>query len=116
MGSKRRLIDASELELEYIKRNGAISLEMIGNIPTVDVAVPHWISVVDGLPEDDENVLVYALGDNGDTIIAMSSYTHHMHGCNIEGWRSPWQYFFYEYKITHWMSLPSAPKEKDHED
>ena len=65
----------------------------------------------DRLPEDNLNVLVYAIGDNENSVIAMTGYTHKMYGYNIEGWHSPWQYFFYEYKITHWMPLPEAPKE-----
>ena len=74
-------------------------------------AHPKWISVEDRLPEDNLNVLVYAIGNNKNSVIAMTGYTHKMYGYNIDGWRSPWQYFFYEYKITHWMPLPEAPKE-----
>lgn len=73
--------------------------------------VPKWISVEERLPEDNANVLVYAIGNNEHSVIAMTSYTHNMYGFNIEGWRAPWQYFFYEYKITHWMQLPEPPKE-----
>lgn len=46
MGKQMRLIDAEALELEYVRRNGAISLEMIGCMPTIDaVPVVHgkWI-------------------------------------------------------------------------
>lgn len=74
-------------------------------------AMPRWISVEERLPENDANVLVYAIGNNENSCIAMTSYTHNLHGFHIEGWRSPWQYFFHEYKITHWMSLPESPKE-----
>lgn len=74
-------------------------------------AMPRWISVDERLPENDANVLVYAIGNNENSCIAMTSYTHNLHGFHIEGWRSPWQYFFHEYKITHWMSLPESPKE-----
>lgn len=73
-------------------------------------AAPKWISVEDRLPEDCMNVLVYAIGNNENDVVAMTSYTHNMYGYNIEGWCSPWQYFFYEYKITHWMPLPEPPK------
>ena len=74
---------------------------------------PKWISVEERLPDDDVNVLVYAIGNHESSIIAMTSYTHRMHGYNIEGCRSPWQYFFHEYKITYWMPLPDAPKEDE---
>lgn len=73
--------------------------------------VPKWISVEERLPENNANVLVYAIGNNEHSVIAMTSYTHNMYGFNIEGWRAPWQYFFHEYKITHWMPLPELPKE-----
>lgn len=72
-------------------------------------AVSKWISVEDRLPDDAVDVLVYAVGKNEGSVIAMTNYTHHMHGYNIEGWRSPWRYFFHEYKITHWMELPEKP-------
>ena len=77
-------------------------------------AIPRWISVEERLPEDDVNVLIYAVsnGDEMDSCIAMTSYTHHMHGFNIEGWYPPWQYFFFDYMITHWMPLPEPPKEE----
>ena len=77
-------------------------------IQQLDAQVPKWISVEERLPEDDVAVLVYAIGNNENSCVAMTSYTHHMYGYNIEGWRSPWQYFFYERKITHWMPLPSS--------
>ena len=71
-------------------------------------ALPRWISVEERLPEDDANVLVYAIDNNENSCIAMTSYTHNLHGFHIEGWSSPWQYFFYEHTITHWMPLPST--------
>lgn len=80
-------------------------------IQQLETHLPKWISVEERLPEDNLNVLVYAIGNNENSVIAMTSYTHNMYGYNIEGWCSPWQYFFYEYKITHWMPLPEPPKE-----
>lgn len=80
-----------------------------------ETAKPKWVSVEERLPADDENVLVYAIGNNEDSVVAMTGYTHNMYGYNIEGWRAPWQYFFYEYKITHWMPLPEPPKYDGHD-
>ena len=88
---------------------GADALTLIRQLES---QVPKWISVEERLPEDDVAVLVYAIGNNENSCVAMTSYTHHMYGYNIEGWRSPWQYFFYERKITHWMPLPEPPKEE----
>lgn len=84
------------------------------NSVSLEYAAPSWISVDERLPEYDVDVLVYAVGNNENSCVVMTSYTHHMYGYNIEGWRSPWQYFFYERKITHWMPLPEAPKEDEH--
>lgn len=78
----------------------------------VNGKLPRWISVEERLPEDDADVLVYAIDNNENSCIAMTSYTHNMHGFHIEGWYSPWQYFFNEHTITHWMPLPEPPKEE----
>lgn len=104
-----RTIDADVLKAAF-ETDGYLSpymQRMIDACPTVG----EWISVEDGLPEDNVEVLVYAIGNNADSVIAMTSYTHNMHGYHIEGWRTPWQYFFYEHKITHWMLPPEPPKE-----
>ena len=71
-----------------------------------------WISVKDRLPEDDVRVLVSANSKIGDPVIAITHYTHRKYGYNIEGWIEPWQYFFYNHDITHWMPLPEPPKEE----
>ena len=101
-------IDAEKVESDCVD---ALLKDALAYIKQLEAAQPKWISVEDRLPEDNLNVLVYAIGDNENSVIAMTGYTHKMYGYNIEGWRSPWQYFFYEYKITHWMPLPEAPKE-----
>ena len=77
--------------------------------------IPRWISVEDALPEDDVNVLICAVDGDGNTVRAMTSYTHRMYGYNIEGWCPPWQYFSNTYIITHWMPLPEEPKEDANE-
>lgn len=78
-----------------------------------------WISVDDRLPDIDQNVLVFAKGIYegyiGDTVIAISSVTDKntlWPSLILEKpeWRSPWQYFFTDYEITHWMPLPQPPK------
>lgn len=97
--------------IAYIQQLEQINADFAERTAQLEAQVPKWISVEERLPEDNLNVLVYAIGNNENSVIAMTSYTHNMYGYNIEGWRSPWQYFFYEYKITHWMPLPPAPKE-----
>lgn len=100
-----------ETVMHYIQQLENHISELTEKVAQFEAAQPKWISVEDMLPEDNLNVLVYAIGNNENSVIAMTGYTHKMYGYNIEGWRSPWQYFFYEYKITHWMPLPEAPKE-----
>ena len=79
-------------------------------IRTMDQVVPHWISVEERLPEFDIDVLVFATGDFG-SVITITSYSDHLHGFNIKGWVSPWQYFHKNYTITHWMPIPQPPEE-----
>lgn len=61
----------------------------------------QWISVEDRLPEDSNDVLVY--GD----------------GCFSIGYKNRFNKKLVSYEntnmnITHWMSLPDAPKEVEH--
>ena len=74
---------------------------------------PKWTSVEERLPEDRENVLVYIASEKEGvgSVVAITNYTHNMPGFNIEGWVSPWQYCFWDRKVTHWMNLPEPPKE-----
>ena len=103
----------SRVSGEYITFDQAIDefAHELTDETQLEAATPQWISVEERLPDDDVNVLVYAIGNNENDVIAMTSYTHNMLCYGIEGWRSPWQYFFAEYKITHWMPLPEPPKE-----
>lgn len=84
-------------------------------IEQLEAAQSKWISVEDRLPEDRENVLVYIASEKEgvDSVITITNYTHSLHGFNIEGWVSPWQYCFWDRKVTHWMLLPEAPKEEE---
>ena len=77
-------------------------------------AQPKWISVEERLPEDNVNVIVYIASkkENVDSVIAITQYTHSMYGYNLEGWCSPWQYCFWDRKVTHWMPLPELPKDR----
>lgn len=79
----------------------------------------EWISVEDRLPDIDERVLIFGVsiynGFIGDTVIAITDMTDNQLFPSLETekeWRSPWQYFFTDYKITHWMHLPEPPKEE----
>ena len=76
----------------------------------VEATQPKWISVEERLPEDEVDVLVYIASkkENVDSVISITQYTHSMYGYNIEGWRSPWQYSFWDREVTHWMPLPST--------
>lgn len=77
--------------------------------------MPKWISVKERMPEAEQEVLVYAVGYafgfEGDTVMAITCPSMHRNGSMY--WRSPWQYFQSDYKITHWMPLPDAPEVDD---
>lgn len=81
-------------------------------ITQLESRIPKWISVKDRLPEDDVNVIVYAVSNDGGYTIALTFHTHTLYGLNIEGWASPWLYFTRNYTITHWMPLPEPQKEE----
>lgn len=70
-----------------------------------------WISVIDELPAPETRVLASAIDNHGESIVVITEYTHRLYGLGLTGWIEPWQYFSYNYKITHWMPLPEAPKE-----
>lgn len=60
-----------------------------------DAKKPEWISVEERLPEFNQNVLVYGVGlpkygFEGQTAIAITSYTNHKYGFDIVGWNEPW--------------------------
>lgn len=85
-------------------------LDVADTIEALEAAQPKWISVEERLPEDEVDVLVYIASkkENVDSVISITQYTHSMHGYNIEGWCSPWQYCFWDREVTHWMPLPST--------
>ena len=87
--------------------------DALAYINQLEARVPKWISVEDRLPEFNVYVLVYAVGKDDKKEITITSYTNSMYGLGITGWIAPWQYFSYNYKITHWMPLPEPPKEDE---
>lgn len=86
--------------------------DALAYITQLEACVPKWISVEERLPEFNVDVLVYAVGKDDKKVITITSYTNSMYGLGITGWIAPWQYFSYNYKITHWMPIPDAPPEK----
>lgn len=91
---------------------GKMCSDALAYINQLEARVQKWISVEDRLPEDDVDVIVYAVSNNGGYTIAVTFHTHTLYGLNIEGWASPWQYFTSHYTITHWMPMPEPPKEE----
>lgn len=75
----------------------------------VQVALP-WISVNDGLPEDEQGVLVIASGRPREHLILDNAYElatfYDGEGWLLEAypeWENP--------QVTYWMPLPERPKE-----
>ena len=65
---------------------------------------PRWIPVTERLPGDGEGVLVWGCG-----FIQLGWYD-----MDDGEWRT--EYFTYDDgEVTHWMPLPKAPKEENHE-
>lgn len=90
-------------------------LKRIDDAPTMRLE-DRWVSVVDELPPFDTDVLILGMGkdDAEDCVVAISSYASSLYGFSGHaGWRLPWQYFSYNYKITHWMPLPQGPTRKE---
>ena len=84
-----------------------------GYVQGFKAAQPKWISVEERMPEFNQNVMVYGVGlpkygFEGQTAIAITSYTNHKYWLDVAGWNEPWQFFLADYEITHWMPLPST--------
>lgn len=81
-------------------------------------AASGWISVKDRLPPMEECVLVFCKGKSEHMqsvikISEMSNINRFNYKCKTEPyWREPWDFFYANYDITHWMPLPEAPKEE----
>ena len=104
---KQLLADA----VAYIKQLENHIGELTEKVAQLEAAQPRWISVIDELPVPDTRVIVSAIDNDGESIVAITEYTHRLYGLGLTGWVEPWQYFSCNYKITHWMPLPEAPKE-----
>lgn len=84
-----------------------------------ETADPRWISVEERLPGLDQDVLIYAIGKEGNFkncthIVVSQRYTFHIFSgdSGVEEWLAPWPYFNLNYKVTHWMPLPEPPEEE----
>lgn len=90
-------------------------LKRIDNAPTIQPE-DMWISVEDELPPFDTDVLILGTGKGNkeDYVVAIASYASSLYGFRGHtGWRLPWQYFSYNYEITHWMPLPKGLGKKE---
>lgn len=73
-----------------------------------------WIAVEEGLPENENEVLITAKSKLDDSLeIAISSYTEAIFGGQKLGykeWSKPWEYFHSNYEVIAWMPLPEPYK------
>jgi hypothetical protein len=105
-----RLIDADKMANDKypynLKHCGALDIaEWVRNQPTVN---PYkWISIEDGLPEIQQEVLVYRGHHSG----LMNTYTY----CGHNEWEDDYGYWgrTTDEGITHWMPLPTPPAVKE---
>ena len=78
----------------------------------------RWISVEDRLPEIGREVLVFGKAKDPD-LYNNSIHITRMDDRNIFNsylkvdpyWISPYQYYFENYTITHWMPIPPSPND-----
>lgn len=97
--------------IAYIQQLENHIRELQEKVEQLKAAQPMWINTRDELPAPDTRVLASAIDNDGESIVVITRYTHHLYGLGLTGWIEPWQYFSCNYKITHWMPLPEAPKE-----
>ena len=70
----------------------------------------EWISVKDRLPEPDENVFIYATKwEAKGYVVGITRRYRYTDGRDV--WVEPFPGFEPDYHITHWMPLPTPPKE-----
>ena len=105
--TSQQIIDA----LEYIQQLENHIGELTEKVAQREEAQPKWINIRDELPAPETRVLASAIDNDGESIVVITEYTHRLYGLGLTGWIEPWQYFSYNYKITHWMPMPEAPKE-----
>ena len=80
----------------------------------------RWISVEDRLPEIGRDVLVFGKAKEPDLYNDNISITR-MSDTNVFNralktdpyWITPYQYYFRNYTITHWIPLPESPEEDE---
>lgn len=97
--------------ISYIKQLENHIGELTEKVKQLESAQPRWINTSDELPAPYTRVLASAIDNDGESIVVITEYTHRLYGLGLTGWIEPWQYFYCNYKITHWMPLPEAPKE-----
>jgi len=75
----------------------------------------EWISVKDRLPEDKVSVLIFVASEN--KIHASELCDLHKHGLSCEDWHLSYDSHeflgFPKNEVTHWMHLPSPPKDTE---
>ena len=97
--------------IAYIQQLGNHIGKLTEKVAQFEATHPRWINTRDELPAPETRVLASAIDNDGESIVVITEYTHHLYGLGLTGWIEPWQYFSWNYKITHWMPLPESPKE-----
>ncbi len=64
-----------------------------------------WISVKDRLPEDDQSVLMYEMGQTGLPLIGWFEVN-----ADVPGFYIAHSFQNARVHVTHWMPLPEPPK------
>lgn len=108
--AKSMVICEAEHTEMFDDRDKKTLMEMAKSLPYLVLTdnTPRWISVEERLPEDiDEEVLV-CTEDYGINVLGFVTVATYGSG----GWLECWERKTYLTDVTHWMPLPTPPKEE----
>mgnify|MGYP000594002709 CR=1 FL=1 len=99
--TERGVCGCPEMSADQIERDQK-------EIEALRAKLPKWISVKERLPIDRLKKYLVAFQDAGGSIVDMARYFP-SDGWTCDNWDVP------QNLITHWMPLPEAPKEDNHD-
>lgn len=88
-------------------------MDLIDDMPTVDIQPVKWISVKDKLPEEAVKVLVYTEYNATAYGFFTGAYYNNRPLFAITMNRNSEHSWYEEIRVSHWTSLPEPPKDGD---
>lgn len=99
-GGERPTLIKKKMKKAEIIKNGMLNLQNV-HTHLVNSLVGRWIPINDGLPQDDNMLVVFVCFYKGSIV---TSHTDTYDRIRI------WRKFDLENNYTHWMQLPEIPK------